>query len=245
MLTFHVSSPHPLDKRASSRRLYLFHCLLFSIFSRGLNAEGLVYAVTCVHLFYLFLHTSFCTFSHLRIPFFLLPFVRSFLFFNRCDYPPVSFSFHSSQSSRNLRLLTTHIPPYSPRVVVIVLILSTLGWCPLNVIIGKISVFLSTDSQSTGSLTLKSHVPVFALLSPFIAVAVIKWNSSLQVSCILLETSPAMSISRIILSYDWEWAKLSPRVHRIQDGGRPIHRLHRVGSRHLGCRRRDDTRKEF
>ena len=66
--------------------------------------------------------------------------------------------------------------------VVIVLILSTLGWCPLNVIIGKISVFLSTDSQSTGSLTLKSHVPVFALLSPFIAVTVIKWNSSLQVS---------------------------------------------------------------
>ena len=101
---------------------------------------------------------------------------------NRCDYPPVSFSFHSSQSSRNLRLLTTHIPPYSPRVVVIVLILSTLGWCPLNLIIGKISVFLSTDSQSTGFLTLNSHAPVFALLSPFIAVAVIKWNSSLQVS---------------------------------------------------------------
>ena len=101
---------------------------------------------------------------------------------NRCDYPPVSFSFHSSQSSRNLRLLTTHIPPYSTRVVVIVLILSTLGWCPLNLIIGKISVFLSTDSQSTGFLTLNSHAPVFALLSPIIAVAVIKWNSSLQVS---------------------------------------------------------------
>ena len=101
---------------------------------------------------------------------------------NRCDYPPVSFSFHSSQSSRNFRLLTTHIPPYSPRVVVIVLILSTLGWCPLNVIIGKISVFLSTDFQSTGSLTLKFHVPVLALLSPLITVAVIKRNSSLQVS---------------------------------------------------------------
>ena len=69
-----------------------------------------------------------------------------------------------------------------PRVVVIVLILSTLGWCPLNLIIGKISVFLSTDSQSTGFLTLNSHAPAFALLIPFIAVAVIKWNSSLQVS---------------------------------------------------------------
>ena len=99
-----------------------------------------------------------------------------------CDYPPVSFSFHSPQSLRNLRLLTTHIPPYSPRVVVLILILSTLGWCPLNVISNKMSVFLSTDSQSTGSLTFKSHVPVFALLSPFIAVAVINWNSSLQVS---------------------------------------------------------------
>ena len=82
-------------------------------------------------------------------------------------------------SLRNPRLLTIHIPPYSPRVVVIMLILSTLGWCPLNVISGKISVFLSTDSQSTGSLTFKSHVPVFALLSPLITVAVIKRNSFL------------------------------------------------------------------
>ena len=75
--------------------------------------------------------------------------------------------------------LQSSVPPYSPRVVVIMLILSTLGWCPLNVISGKISVFLSTDSQSTGSLTFKSHVPVFALLSPLITVAVIKRNSFL------------------------------------------------------------------
>ena len=154
-----------------------------------LNADGRVYAVTCVHLFP---HTSLCTFSHLRFPFFcFLFFILSFFHstfslshlyahfghrpqhfssarFNRCDYPPVSFSFHSPQSLRNLRLLTTHIPPYSPRVVVLILILSTLGWCPLNVISNKMSVFLSTDSQSTGSLTFKSHVPVFALLSPLI-----------------------------------------------------------------------------
>ena len=137
---------------------------------------------SCFLLFVLsFFHSTF-PLSHLYAHFCHRPQHFFSARFNRCDYPPVSFSFHSSQSSRNLRLLTTHVPPYSPRVVVIVLILSTLGWRPLNVIIGKISVFLSTDSQSTGSLTLKSHVPVFALLSPFIAVAVIKWNSSLQVS---------------------------------------------------------------
>ena len=227
--------------------MLLHVCTFFTFFFTQVFAPFHICAslFSCFVLFVLsFFHSTF-PLSHLYAHFCHCPQHFFSARFNRCDYPPVSFSFHSSQSSRNLRLLTTHIPPYSPRVVVIVLILSTLGWCPLNVIIGKISVFLSTDSQSTGSLTLKSHVPVFALLSPFIAVAVIKWNSSLQVSCILLETSPAMSISRIILSSDWEWAKLSPRVHRIQDGGRPIHRLHRVGSRHLGCRRRDDTRKEF
>ena len=137
---------------------------------------------SCFLLFVLSFFYSTFPLSHLYAHFCHCPQHFFFARFNRCDYPPVSFSFHSSQSSRNLRLLTTHIPPYSPRVVVIVLILSTLGWRPLNVIISKISVFLSTDSQSTGSLTLKSHVPVFALLSPFIAVAVIKWNSSLQVS---------------------------------------------------------------
>ena len=159
-----------------------FNCISSTVYRSPyshavLNADGPVYAVTCVPLFNLFPHTSFCTFSHLRFPFFLIPFVRSFLSlkyfsfipslralwsspltfcsarFNRCDYPPVSFSFHSPQSLRNLRLLTTHIPLYSSRVVIIVLILYTLGWCPLNVISGKISVFLSTDSQSTGSLT--------------------------------------------------------------------------------------------
>ena len=93
---------------------------------------------------------------------------------------PCLFQF-SSQSTRNVRLLTTHIPPYSPRIVVIMLILTTLGWCPLNVISSKISAFLSADFQSTGSLAFKSHVPVFALLSPSITVAVKKRKSSLQI----------------------------------------------------------------
>ena len=41
-----------------------------------LNADGRVYTVTCVRLFYLFSNTSFYNFSHLRIVFLLL-----FLFF--------------------------------------------------------------------------------------------------------------------------------------------------------------------
>ena len=146
-----------------------FNCISSTVYRSpyshtDLNADGRVYAVTCVHLFP---HTSLCTFSHLRFPFFC------FLFFILSFFIALFFSL------RNPRLLTIHIPPYSPRVVVIMLILSTLGWCPLNVISGKISVFLSTDSQSTGPLTFKSHVPVFALLSPLIIVAVIKRNSFL------------------------------------------------------------------
>ena len=35
VLTFHVSSPRPLYKSASSLRLYLFHCLSFSLLPHG------------------------------------------------------------------------------------------------------------------------------------------------------------------------------------------------------------------
>ena len=167
-----------------------------------LNADGRVHTFTCLRLFLLFPHTSFYIFSHLCIPFFyfllfLLFFYRPFPLSHLCVHllhrpqlyssarfirvSPCLFQF-SSQSSLDVRLPTTHIPPYSPRIVVIMLILSTLGWCPLNVISSKISVFLSTNSQSTGSLTSNSHVPVFALLSPLITVAVTEWKCSLQVS---------------------------------------------------------------
>ena len=178
VLTLHVSSPHPLRKRSSSPRSCVFHYLSFSILSQGFERRRTCWY--CVRLFYLFSSHKFYNFKYLRIPFFsflsFLPFFSTYYnsqllahFFHRpqlCssvgfinrDYLLVCFSFHSSQSSRNLRLLTTHIPPYSPKVVVLMLILSTLGWCPLHVISSKISVFLSTDSQSTGSLTfLVSH----------------------------------------------------------------------------------------
>ena len=160
-----------------------------------------------------FFSASFCSFFPFLKVLFLYPiFTRTLvialnIFLLRASIDAtirLSFSFHSPQSLRNLRLLTTHIPPYSPRVVVIMLILSTLGWCPLNVISGKISVFLSTDSQSTGSLTLKSHVPVFALLSPLIIVAsgTAPSKSRRHNQCILSETSTSMSKLRPLLSSD-------------------------------------------
>ena len=168
-------APAPLRKAR-----HLFDCVSFTVHRSPychtvLNADGRVHTVIRVRLFYRFPHTSFYTFSHLCIPFFLLPLVPYFFFFffffiaiflyshlyahlfyrpqlysstsflGR-DYLLVCFSFHSSQSSRNVRLLTTHIPRYSPIVVVIMRIMSTLGRCPLKVISSKISVFLSIDS---------------------------------------------------------------------------------------------------
>ena len=184
----------------------LFDCVSSSVyrspyFRTVLNADGRVNTVCAFFTF--FPHTSFYNLTHLCIPFFsflwFLPFFSSYFSFIpiftrtssiaqfyssvnfiRRNYLLVCFSFHSFQSSRNVRLLTTHIPRYSPRVVVIMLILSTSGWCPLNVISSKISVFLSTDSQSIGSLTFKSHVLVFALFSPLITVAVMKRKRSLN-----------------------------------------------------------------
>ena len=185
----------------------LFDCVSSSVyrspyFRTVLNADGRVNTVCAFFTF--FPHTSFYNLTHLCIPFFsflwFLPFFYIVLFlyshlyahlfhrpqfyssvnFIRRNYLLVCFSFHSFQSSRNVRLLTTHIPRYSPRVVVIMLILSTSGWCPLNVISSKISVFLSTDSQSIGSLTFNSHVLVFALFSPLITVAVMKRKRSLN-----------------------------------------------------------------
>ena len=114
-----------------------------------LNADGRVYTVTCVRLFYLFSNTSFCNFSHLRIVFLLLFlfFIVLFLYlilytyffhrsqlysssrFIRHNYPLVCFNFNSSQSSRSVRYLSPHVPPHSyppPLVVAIVSILSSL-----------------------------------------------------------------------------------------------------------------------
>ena len=76
-----VSSPHPLQKCALSFQLCLFHCLSFSILLHGFERFLDVHTFICPRFFAFFPHTSFYTFSHLRIPFFLLPFVPSFFFF--------------------------------------------------------------------------------------------------------------------------------------------------------------------
>ena len=153
VLTFHVSSPRPLNKSASSLRLYLFHCLSFSVLPHGferrrtcsycyISAPFLSFSShNFLHLF-TFAHPFFFSFLWF-LPFFFFFFIAIFLYSHLFH---VSFSFHSSQSLRNVRLLTTHIPRYSPIVVVIMRIMSTLGRCPLKVISSKISVFLSIDS---------------------------------------------------------------------------------------------------
>ena len=179
---FHVSNPHPLNKLVSSLWLNLFHCLPFSMCFPHTSSTPFH---ICASLF----STSFCSIlffnrafpSHLYAHFFHRPQLYSSARFIRRDYLLVCFIFHSSQSSRSVRILTTHKPPYSSRVVIMP-ILSMLGWCPLNVISNKISVFLSTDSQSTGSLSFKSHVPVLALLSLLNIIAVRERKSSLHVS---------------------------------------------------------------
>lgn len=174
VLTFHVSSPRPLKKSVSSLRLYLFHCLSFSVLPHGFERRRTSsYCYICAPFFIFFLTQVFTPF-HICASLFFSPSSGSFLFFFffiaiflyshlyahlfyrpqlyssarfiERDYLLVCFSFHSSQSSRNVRLLTTHIPRYSPRVVVIMRIMSTLGRCPLKVISSKISVFNSLDS---------------------------------------------------------------------------------------------------
>ena len=111
---------------------------------------------------------------------------------------------------------------YSPRIVVIMLILTTLEWCPLNVNSGKISVFLSTYPQSTRSLTFKSHVPVVALLSPHYSGS-LKPKSSLQIAATwvghFVGARPSMSELGLLLSSDREWVKFSPPPSPGEGGG--------------------------
>ena len=165
-----VSSLHSLQKCALSFQLCLFHYLSFSIllhgFERFLDVSIHLYVCaflpffltqvfTPFHICASLFSASFCSFFLFSLQFSFIPSFRalvsspSTLFFcalHLMRLSPCLFQF-SSQSSRNVRLLTTYIPPYSPRIVVIMLILTTLGWCPLNVISSKISAFLSADFQ--------------------------------------------------------------------------------------------------
>ena len=166
VLTFHVSNSRPLNKSASSLRLYLFQCLSFSVLPHGFERQRTCsYCYMSAPFFIFFLAQAFTPFhicaslplvpsfffvaiflySHLYAHLFYPQLYSSARFIGR-DYLLVCFNFHSSRSSRNVWLLTTYIPRYSPRVVVIMFILSSLRWCPLKVISSEISVFLSIDS---------------------------------------------------------------------------------------------------
>ena len=68
LLTFHASSPHPLNKCPLSLWLYLCHCLSFFILSYGFWTPTDVFIL--LRLFHLFPYTNFYIFSHLRIPFY-------------------------------------------------------------------------------------------------------------------------------------------------------------------------------
>lgn len=172
VLTFHVSNSRPLNKSASSLRLCLFHCLSFSVLPHAferrrtcsycyISASFFIFFLTqvftpfhiCASLYFSpssgsfhFFFTAIFLYSHLYAHLFYRPQLCSSARFIGREYLLICFSFHSSQSSRNVRLLTTHIPRYSPIVVVIMRIMSTLGSCPLKVISSEISVFLWIDS---------------------------------------------------------------------------------------------------
>ena len=77
LLTFHVSSLHPLNKRASILQLYLFHCLSFSIFSHGFERRR---TCLCCYMCAPFSSHKFMHLFTFALPFFLLPFFHSFLF---------------------------------------------------------------------------------------------------------------------------------------------------------------------
>ena len=91
VLTFHVSSPRPLNKSASSLRLCLFHCLSFSVLPHGFERRRTCsYCYISAPFFYLFPHTSFYTFSHLRIPlFFSFLWFLPFFFSSQFSFIPI------------------------------------------------------------------------------------------------------------------------------------------------------------
>ena len=82
-----VSSPHPLQKCALSFQLCLFHCLSFFILLHGFERFLDVHTFICLCFFAFFPHTSFYTFSHLRIPFFCFLLFLLFIFITVFLYP--------------------------------------------------------------------------------------------------------------------------------------------------------------
>ena len=76
VLTFHVSSPRPLNKSASSLRLCLFHCLSFSVLPHGFERRR-----TCSYCYISAPFLSFSSHNFLHLLTFAHPFFFSFLWF--------------------------------------------------------------------------------------------------------------------------------------------------------------------
>ena len=121
----------------------LFHCLSFSILLHGFERFLDVSIHLYVCAFLPFFLTQVFTPFHICASLFSASFCSSFLFSLQFSFIP---SFRALVSSPST-LFYHSLLPYSSRIVVIMLILTTLGWCPLNVISSKISAFLSADFQ--------------------------------------------------------------------------------------------------
>ena len=141
-----VSSPHRFKNACC-----LFNCVSSTVYHSPYCYTVLNGFWTCPYIYMSALFCLFSSHKFLRLftfahPFFSASFCSSFLFSLQFSFipsfralvsspstlffcalhlmrlSPCLFQF-SSQSSRNVRLLTTYIPPYSPRIVVIMLIL--------------------------------------------------------------------------------------------------------------------------
>ena len=88
VLTFHVSSPRPLNKSASSLRLYLFHCLSFSVLPHGFERQR-----TCSYCYISAPFFIFSSHKFLHLFTFAHPFFLSFLWFLPFFYFSLQFSF--------------------------------------------------------------------------------------------------------------------------------------------------------
>ena len=201
-----------------------------------LNADGRVYTVTCVRLFYLFSNTSFCNFSHLRIVFLLL-----FLFFLSF------FSFISSFTLTsfivlNFILLRASLDTTISLSVLIFIRLNpraTSGFFHLMYHLTLLPpppplsscyhvYFVHVGSVLLTSSLVKSQFSFRLMSSPLWSGANVcsPQSSHYKCSCKLEELppsladiitafcrKPSMFESSLLPSTVWEWIKLSPRVH--------------------------------
>ena len=135
--------------------------------------------------------------------------------FIRHNYLLVCFNFHSSQSSRNVRLLSPHVPPYP-------------SFPPPPLSSCYHVYFVHVGSVLLTSSLVKSQFSFRLMSSPLWSGANVcsPQSSHYKCSCKLEELppsladiitafcrKPSMFESSLLPSTVWEWIKLSPRVH--------------------------------